>query len=222
MLALAGLVTLGAARPAVLLVAALIAGIGGRAVPAFLASAAKAPAPPLDRAAQVLPVVVLAGAVWPPLALVGSGLALAQMRRWPWRGMRPAGALLVAGWLWLALGLALWGLAGLTPALLPLAGLHALAMGAMGGMIMAIGGRAGFPRQNGIPAAPSLAIAAGVALGLACLLRLAAVLTGDAALLLLAAALLWSLGWLVWLAMLVPHLRGPAIRPAFSGRVTPD
>lgn len=211
---LAGLVGQGLSEQAVFLVAALVSGIGARAVPAFLASAAgrHPQTPPVD--ALLLPPLVVASLFWPAMGLLAGLAVVAQMRGWPVSGMRLAGVMLVGAWLWLAAGLFLWGGAGvMSGGPDRLLGLHALSMGAMGGMIMAIGGRVAFPRRHAIPVATPLVSLAVLAVWVAAILRL---LGGDGPVLIMAAGL-WSFGWLLWLVALWPHLRGPAIRPAFSG-----
>lgn len=216
--------------------ALLIAGIGGRMVPAFTgnwlrasgrAVAAPASAPRTGRLGLLslgaAPVLMLAGAD----AASGAALllaALAQLWRLAgWRGRHvlanPLLVMLHAAFLWLPLGLGLVGLQRLGLIPLPASDLlHALAMGAMGGMILAVAARAAARRHKGqLRAGPALCAAA-MALWLAPWLRLAPALwPGAREGLLDAATLAWALGWALFVLALWPGLRGPAHQPVFSG-----
>ena len=143
-------------RVGLLTIAALIAIIGGRVTPAFTRNAlAPLPVPPTPgplnaatiAAAIALPVLTLAAA---PDALIGATAfvaAVAQTRRVAgWRGLhtlrRPIlwslhlpGIMLALGWF--ALGLAAFG------AFDEIAALHMIGIGAIGGMVLSMMGRAG-------------------------------------------------------------------------------
>lgn len=210
--------------------------IGGRMIPAFTGNwlkvtGAAVAAPRMNLRADQLSLAVLllalvqmaAGAEWASaFALMGAGV-LQIWRLTAWRGCHVMdNGLLVAmqgAFVWLALGLLLWGLARL-----PLAGLreadllHALAMGAMGGMVLAVASRAAARRdQSALRAGPVLG-AGCAALWFATTLRLAVAVWPDRqADLAAASALLWILGWLLFLTAYLPTLVGPVIRPIFSG-----
>ncbi|MBW7920622.1 MAG: NnrS family protein [Rubellimicrobium sp.] len=222
-------------RGGVMLFAALISVIGGRMVPAFTdnrlqqgGAALRCRATPVaDRVAPS--VVALAGAlamVQPGpgagLALVAAGLAEAW-RVTGWRGWQvrdnPLLVMLQAGYAWLPAGLVLLGLSQLWPLHLPgVDALHALTMGAMGSMILAIAARAAARREAGALRAGRLIVTAGACLWPAVWLRLAVLPWPEAAPWLNgAAAALWVAGWAAFLAAFVPTLFGPVLRPVFSG-----
>ncbi|HRO14356.1 MAG TPA: NnrS family protein, partial [Paracoccus sp. (in: a-proteobacteria)] len=169
-------------------------------------SAAGRPAPLPWAAPAAAAFLTLTSLVWAGAALAAAAAVLWQTRRWPrgaWR--HGAGAMLAGAWLALAAGLALRGLAGHLP-LPQAAGVHLLGMGAMGGMIVAISGRAGMRRVDGCPRAGRLILTGFALIQTAALLRLAA--AGQPGLIHPAAAL-WSAGWAVWLLTLRPVLSGP-------------
>jgi len=138
----------------------LISLVGGRIVPSFtrnwLAKAELGAAQPasfdaFDRFALALTAIALAvWVIWPdtvvaPALQLAAGLALAA-RLWRWRGGRtwrePLVLVLHLGYGWLALGLVLLGLSRFVPNLPPTAALHALTVGAVGTMTLAVMTRA--------------------------------------------------------------------------------
>jgi len=222
-------------RGGVMLFALLISVIGGRMVPAFTdnrlqqrGTGLRCRATPVaDRIAPLL--IALAGglAVAPAEALAGPVLLAAGLlearRAGGWRlwhiRHEPLLVMLQAGYAWLPAGLVLAGLACLFPARLPGAVMiHALTMGAMGGMILAIAARAAARREGGALRAGRRLVAAGVCLWLAVWLRLAVALwPGAAPVLNGVAAAVWALGWAAFAAAHLPTLLGPVRRPVFSG-----
>lgn len=191
-----------------LVMAALIAAIGGRAMPAFLASAAGRAARPVGAVPAITAALSLAAILAPPAALGAAALAAWQVRHWCRQGAREgAGAMLAVAWAWLVAGLAVAGL-GLSGAT------HLLGMGAMGGAVMAISGRAAMPRRGGVPRATPVLLGAFALVCIATALRVGAV---AAPVLLWPSALAWAAGWLLYLVALWPRLTGPVLRPAFSG-----
>ncbi len=148
-----------ATRCALAVILMLIALIGGRITPSFtrnwqIRRGGPLPATPARFDIAVLAATGAALLAWivAPLhpvsgaILMAAGAAnLARLARW--RGdatvAEPLVLILHVGYLWLALGLGLIGLANLTPALVaPSAGIHALTAGAVGVMTLAVMTRA--------------------------------------------------------------------------------
>lgn len=222
----------------VLIFAGLLGIVGGRAVPAFSESWRRQSAAPgrisIAPALVVTPAFLIALAAglllcacndlagW--LLIGASGLQILHTLRWRiWRA-RPYPALLMlqAAWLWLPAGLLLLGGALLRPQVMsPATALHALTMGAMGSMILAISARAAMRRSG-------TRLLAGAGLSLAFLLvwmsplvRLlqpdTAVVGFDPATL---SAAIWMAGWAVFLWAFRPALRGDVPSPVLSARLS--
>lgn len=230
-----GLVDMAALPVAmVLLFAALIGWIGGRAVPAFTRSWLQRAAPdrqPQDRRAIAVAALVATmlggalalggqtGAAGACLTLAGilQGVRLAGWQSRLARGY-PALLMLHLAWLWLPCGLLLLGMSTLRPDLLAQsAALHALTMGAMGSMILAITGRAAMARRDRmLIAGPALMLA----FALVWLSALPRILSGitppDWPDPVRVSALMWMLGWAVFLAAFRPALSGPVPAPVLS------
>ena len=191
--------------------AALLVFVGGRMVPAFLLNAVGRKAPTAQWRVVGLVLAVLVSGVAPGAwALVVSGLLLVQVAGWPVMAAKRDLLLvmMVVAYLWLpvgflVMGAALWG--GWPVA----AAFHALAMGAMGGLIMAVSARAFAVRTTGV-------LKARRGMGLVFGLIMAAVVIRMGGWL-DAAAGLWCAGWLIYFGLMLPHLRGPVPRPVFSG-----
>jgi uncharacterized protein involved in response to NO len=180
----------------------LIALVGGRIVPSFtrnwLAKARLAPPAPegaLDRVALV--VTLLALAAWVGRApfsswlLLAAGLALAA-RLSRWRGLstvrEPLLFILHLGYGWLALGLILLGLDPGSSA-----ALHALTVGAIGTMTLAVMTRASLGHTGRALVADRLTLAIYVLVTLAALLRVASPFAGAQAVLVTSlAGVAWS------------------------------
>ncbi len=218
-------------RVGLLTIAALIAIIGGRVTPAFTRNAlAPLPVPPTPgplnaatiAAAIALPVLTLAAA---PSALIGATAfvaAVAQTGRVAgWRGLhtlrRPIlwslhlpGIMLALGWF--ALGLAAFG------AFDEIAALHMIGIGAIGGMVLSMMGRAGLG-HSGRP------LVFGPGLAVACALLPAAALSRAAGSFaestvywntLIAAGVLWCVAFGIFVACLWTPLTTP------KGRTAPE
>ncbi|WP_149141805.1 NnrS family protein [Gemmobacter caeruleus] len=210
---------------AVLALALLIALVGGRIVPAFLAARAGLlpPSPPIlprlaDLALALALIAPLAG--WTgqeagALTLIAAAGQGARIWCWPLRAARQADlAMLVIAWCWLPLGLLLTGLALVTPGIVLLpAGLHALTMGAMGGMILAVMARASMRRLPGALLAGTAHKAAFGLVMLATLLRFA--YPAWSAALPLSAAI-WCLGWAAFALVALRALWSPLPHPILS------
>ena len=210
---------------AVLGLALLIAVVGGRIVPAFLAARASDRNPRRrmpwdDRLADGVLALTLV------LHLVGAGergvgvllLAAAfgqaaRARRWEMapllRGHRDL-ALLLCAWLWLPLGLGLVGAALMGVRGLPIAtAVHALTMGLMGSMILAVMARGWMRREPGrLLVGRPTAVAFGL-LQLAAALRLG---MSDAG----AAAVAWQCAWVLAATQCAASLFRPVPHPILS------
>lgn len=212
---------------AVLGLALLVALVGGRIVPAFLAARADDRQPrrrmPWDErlADGVLALALvlhLAGAgekaVGALLIAAAFGQA-ARMRRWDMAplllGHRDL-VLLVCAWLWLPLGLGLVGAGLMGIRGLPTAtAVHALTMGMMGSMILAVMARGWMRREPGrlIVGRPT-AVAFGL-LQLATVLRLGSSDTGPA-------GVVWLCAWALAAAQCAMSLFRPVPHPILSAR----
>jgi len=175
---------------------ALIALVGGRIVPSFTRNwLAKArpdlpPPAPMDRFDAAALAAVLAGlTAWVavPETRVAAVLqvvagAAAGFRLSRWRGLatlrEPLVFVLHAGYAWLAFGLAYLGLNGLF-AWAPGGPLHALTVGAIGTMTLAVMTRATLGHTGRPLAATSATVAIYALVALAALLRVAAPLSGP-------------------------------------------
>ncbi len=221
---------------AVVLVLVLLTLIGGRITPAFTRNwlarqsreGARMPAAfgPVDIAAAILtPVAGVSWVFWPNhqvtalLLLLAGGAQLVRLIRWHGWQTRTEPLLLVlhVGYAWLAIGLLL--LAGSSTGLwLSSAGLHALTVGAMGGMIMAVASRAALGHTGRELQAGSLLVLAFLALHLAALVRVLAALWPAAMMsLIIVSAVLWLLAFALFAWRYLPILLGPSI--SFSERL---
>lgn len=220
-LALIALLVAAPVAPADVILApiALILWVGGRALPAFLATEAErrglVPQGPPPRVPAVA--LVALGAAWPP-ALVAAGLLVAaagvrMVRALP----RPDPANLMLLAVWAAIAAALMAAGGERLGRIPLPlGTHALTMAAMGGMILSVAARATMARPRGRALRPlPLHWAALALIGAATAARMAEFLWPPA---LTLAGALWSLGWAAFLAAHLPALFRPAPAPVFSAR----
>ena len=160
-----------------------------------------------------------------PLLILSGLLQLLRMLSWrSWRTARyPALLLLHLAWLWLALGLAITGIS-LLPSnpLDAAAGLHALTMGAMGTMMLAIMARAAMARRD-TRLSVSLPLAVAFAsVFLSAPIRLSASFAGEYGqpLALQLSAMVWCCGWMLFLWSFRPVLQGPVQRPVLSARIS--
>lgn len=209
----------------------LISLMGGRLIPSFtrnwlarMTPASRMPAPfgALDRVALGVVALTLltwvvtpeaAGTAW--AALAAGALLLVRLARWQgWRTWRE-GLLLVLhlGYVWLAGGFLLLGVAGLTRWWTAANAVHGLTVGAIGTMTLAVMTRATLGHTGrALHAGPGTG-AAYALVSLAALLRLGAPFAGDAALLLLAlAAAAWSGAFGLFVALYLRPLARPRVR----------
>jgi uncharacterized protein involved in response to NO len=209
----------------------LITVIGGRIVPTFTANALKARGDGvlprsvgwLDRLA-ILSVAALLVADLTEHAL-GIGIAalaaavLNALRLAGWRPLRTLGTPLLwvlhLGYGWLVAGFALKAVAALTDALPASAALHALTIGAVGTMMLAVMSRAALGHTGRPLVAQPATVAAYGLVSLAALLRIAAAVSPEWYLpLVQAAGVLWSLGFALFLWDYAPIL----LRPRIDGK----
>ncbi|MBV1790094.1 NnrS family protein [Marinobacterium sp. D7] len=212
----------------VLLIALMISLIGGRITPAFTrnwlirrqTSPEQMPAPFgwVDKLA--IGSSILATLAWvSQLSSVVSGVLLllagcAQiLRLLRWRGLASlAEPLLFAlhlGYLWVGIGFLLLGLSQFT-AIPVTAGIHALGVGAMAGMILAVASRAALGHTNRELRAGTLVSLAFLAIHLAALVRvLAALLPQLSLMLMMLAGTIWLLAFGLFAVRYVPILIGP-------------
>ncbi|MGE0153501.1 MAG: NnrS family protein [Reyranellaceae bacterium] len=217
--------------------ALMIAVVGGRIIPTFTGnflrvqalSAGRTPPalaghPMLDRLAMAsLAVLALADAalgdrtplvgVLCLLAAAANGARLAGWKGWSVRG-EPILFVLHLGYAWLVLGLAVRGLDALFGFFVGAAGLHALTIGAIGTMTMAIMSRATLGHTGRAMKASGLHVLAFGLVSLAALLRLAGALPPLEALLqelLIASAVAWSVAFAAFAAILLPIVFRPRV-----------
>lgn len=206
----------------------LIAVMGGRVTPSFTSSfighadpsVKVQQRPRLDRAVMAATwAVLVVDLVWPErwlggtLALAAAGLHLARLAGW--QSVRTLGNpilwVLHLGYLWLIVGLAFKGLADFG-VMAQMDALHALTIGAIGTMTMAIMTRASLGHTGRVIHAHSVIVAAYVLLSVAAISRLAVMLVPDAAVaLVLTSGIAWTLAFCAFVAIYAPILWRPRI-----------
>jgi len=209
----------------------LIGVMGGRVTPSFTSSyighanahVKVLQRPKLDRAVMVATWgLLLADQVWAQSPLSGAAALIAAtlhlVRLSGWQGLRTLGNpilwVLHLGYLWLVVGLALKGLAdaGIGDVA---AALHALTIGAIGTMTLAIMSRASLGHTGRVVKAHALTTVAYVLVSLAALARLAVPLMPDAGLhLVMVSGVLWAVAFLLFFVIYAPIL----LRPRTDGR----
>ncbi|HUA53889.1 MAG TPA: NnrS family protein [Candidatus Sulfotelmatobacter sp.] len=213
------------------LAALLITVIGGRIVPTFTASALRArgetrlprSAPALDRLAILSVLAVLIADLLDLPTVVGvaalAAAALNLARLDGWRTARtvdtPLLWVLHLGYGWLIVGFALKGVAGLTDVVPANAALHALTVGAIGTMMLAVMSRAALGHTGRPLAAHPVVVASYAMISLAALLRIMAPLVPSAYPALIATSgAVWTLAFVQFLIIYAPIL----IRPRVDGK----
>ena len=203
-------------------VLALIALIGGRIVPSFTRNwlvknrpAVRDPAPMGKLDLAFLLATVLGLGIWvtapdnASIALTAAGIATA-IRLSRWRGLatlrEPLLFILHVGYAWLAFGLTYMGLNGLfgwAPAGAPL---HALTVGAIGTMTLAVMTRATLGHAGRALSASAATVAIYALVTLAALLRMAAPFSGDYVVVTSLAGIAWSAAFTVFVLAYGPLL----------------
>lgn len=217
----------------VFLLLLMIAVVGGRIIPAFTQNWLRMQGHPVEiktpawiekggscgiLAAAGVTTLLAPQSVAASVLLIVAGLIHA-VRLIGWQGYRtitnPILAVLHLGYLWLAVGLLLWGASGLVDAVPVSAALHALTAGAIGTMILAVMSRAALG-HSGRPliASPMVTAAYGL-VAIAAVLRVIAPLSGDAQMALThGGGMLWALAWLLFVVAYAPIM----LRPRADGR----
>jgi len=218
------------ARVAIDILALLMTVIGGRIVPAFtttnlkLRGERKLPTSSavLDRLAiGSMALLLVAEVIFGSSAITGAialGAALVQAARLSqWRGLAtvrvPILLVLHVGYAWLVIGLALKGTSAFVDALPESAALHALTVGAVGTMMMAVMSRAVLGHTGRKLVAHPVMVAAYSLISLAALLRLLAGVF-PTVVVLAGSGVAWSLAWVLFLAVYAPIL----VRPRVDGQ----
>lgn len=209
----------------------LIAIMGGRVTPSFTSSfighadpsVKVLQRPRVDRAVLVATWgLLIADQVWALSPLSGAvALIAAALHLWRlsgWQGHRTLGNpilwVLHLGYLWLVVGLALKGLADLGLGDPP-AALHALTIGAIGTMTLAIMSRASLGHTGRAVKAHALTVTAYVLISLAALVRLAVPFWPQASVdLVMLSGALWMVAFLLFFVIYAPIL----VRPRTDGR----
>jgi len=134
-----------------------------------------------------------------------------------WRGLAtvrvPILLVLHVGYAWLVIGLALKGTSAFVDALPESAALHALTVGAVGTMMMAVMSRAVLGHTGRKLVAHPVMVAAYSLISLAALLRLLAGVF-PTVVVLAGSGVAWSLAWVLFLAVYAPIL----VRPRVDGQ----
>ena len=211
----------------------LISLVGGRIIPSFTRNwltrvrpdiPPPAPAGPFDLAVLVLTGAALLAWAAAPDAAASSAAVLAAgivvaLRLLRWRGrhvlQEPLLLILHVGYGWLAFGLALLGFCGLDPVLPTTAGLHALTVGAIGTMTLAVMTRASLGHTGRTLSAGPMTKAVYLLITIAAVLRVLAPLAGPSVTLLLwLAGLAWSAAFALFAVFYGAALAGPRARGA--------
>ncbi len=213
------------------LILVLITLIGGRIIPAFtgnwLRTQGATDLPRQTAAIEhlALPITAAAGiadSFWPGTLVAGSvalaAAAVHGLRLARWKTLstlrEPLLAILHVAYLWIVLGYALLGLSAFGTGLPRTFALHALTMGGVGGMIVAVGTRVGLAHTGRALHAARLTVLCYLVFGLAVVTRVFGPLTGaDGLLLLDIAAFGWIaafmlFAWVYWPMLIRPRVDG--------------
>jgi uncharacterized protein involved in response to NO len=223
-------------RATIFLVCIMISVIGGRIIPAFTGNWLRARfgpdntlPKPFDRFDVTATVAtVLAGTafvIWPERAVTGALLVVAGLlqlgRVTRWQGHRtlcePLVLVLHVGYAWLGFGILLLGTSQFGGITSPSAGIHALGVGAMAGLIVAVSSRAAMGHTNRPLASDKLLSTAFLLINLAALARVVASSLNMS--FLLAAGILWLLAFVAFAIKIGPILVGPPAGRAFPNRI---
>jgi uncharacterized protein involved in response to NO len=215
----------------------MITVIGGRIVPAFTMNALRASnvmVEPrhsilLDRGSIASMALLLVSEAAAGMSLVTGAVALAAAmlngaRLAGWRGERTLNSpilwVLHLGYAWLVFGLFLKAIAALSNVIPETAALHALTVGAIGTMLLAVMSRAGLGHTGRPLKAHPAVVGSYVLISLAAVLRVAAALMPKLySQLLIGSGIAWTAGFLLFLAIYGPILTTarPDGRPGGAG-----
>ncbi len=209
----------------------LITVMGGRIIPAFsgnwLRAKGSTTTPHISPAIEslIIPVTAAAGiadSFWPATPVTGILLMMTatihglRLARWKTRAVlsEPLLAVLHIAYLWFVFGYALLGLSSLGAVFPRTLAIHALAMGGIGGMIVAIGTRVGLAHTGRALHVARLTILSYLILGLAVVMRVFGPLTdADSLLILDISAFGWItafvlFAWVYWPMLCTPRVDG--------------
>lgn len=208
----------------------LLSLIGGRIIPSFTRNwlvkqgATRLPAPfgTIDKAALVATGLAMIGWIAAPeaaatgvLLILAGVLSVVRLLRWHgWGTARePIVLVLHVGYLWLAAGMGMLGLAALWPDIVASdAGLHTLTAGAFGTMTLAVMTRASLGHTGRVIASDRVISLLYAAISLGALLRIAAPFVPDVySQLIMAGGIVWSIGFALFVLRYAPILWGPRL-----------
>lgn len=213
-----------AIQSAILVVALMMAAIGTRIIPMFTRNGVPGCQPVvsvrLDRASLALLALSAAawalrapGALFGPLAIGAGVLVLLRVLLWqPYKTLRhPLLWILHLSYAWIGAGMVL--LAAASAGLLPSsAGFHALAVGAMAGLVVGMMTRTALGHTGRMLRAGRAETAMFVLIQLGAFSRVAAALwPGPGAVLLVASAACWSVAFALYVLVYLPYLAGARI-----------
>lgn len=220
-----------ALRGVIMQVSLMIALIGGRITPSFTRNYLVQQKPDSDKPLPTLfnrfdmfvsVLLVFAAVSWvvvPVNMLTGGLLCLAGIAQWArisrWQGIQILGEPLLwvlhLGFVWLGTGLILLGLSALGLINVS-AGLHAIGIGAMAGMILGVASRAALGHTQRALVAGKMMTAVFVLISITALLRAAAALVGGVAYnhFILSAGVIWMIAFILFCIRYVPILISPA------------
>lgn len=220
-----------ALRGVIMQISLMIALIGGRITPSFTRNYLVQKEPDSDKPLPMLfnrfdmfvsASLIVAAISWvvvPVNVITGGLLCLAGVAQWArisrWQGQRilaePLLWVLHLGFVWLGAGLVLLGLSAYS-LVNASAGLHAIGVGAMAGMILGVASRAALGHTQRALVAGKMMSIAFVLISITALLRVAAVLVEGVAYehFILSAGVIWLVAFVLFCIRYVPILISPA------------
>lgn len=220
-----------ALRGVIMQISLMIALIGGRITPSFTRNYLVQKEPDSDKSLPMLfnrfdmfvsaslVVAAISWVVLPVNVITGGLLCLAGVAQWArisrWQGQRilaePLLWVLHLGFVWLGAGLILLGLSAFSWVNAS-AGLHAIGIGAMAGMILGVASRAALGHTQRALVAGKMMSIAFVFISITALLRVAAALVGGVAYehFILSAGVIWLVSFVLFCIRYVPILISPA------------
>jgi uncharacterized protein involved in response to NO len=224
-------------RLSTFVLAILVALIGGRVVPSFTrnwlvqkgAEALPAPMNGLDKVALLALVVLMIAEVFLPDAKATAGLAIlagiliaARLLRWQGWAVRSEPLLWImhVGYAWLALGLIMTGLAGLSSTVPPSAAIHTLTTGAFSTMILAVMTRASLGHTGRELTAGPGTQAVFIFVTIAALARVIVPFLGDLQVPgIWLSGIAWTVGFGLFTVLYFPVFTQPRVQPRMPNQV---